>query len=246
MPSNFQLFGPAHLLILAAVPASAALLAGACRRSSAWARRVRFSLGTLLCVNELIWYAYRLYTEGLRIPEGLPLNLCDLTVWFTVVAAFTLHPFAFEVAYFAGLGGSGMALLTPDLWAPFPSYPTTYFFLAHGMVIATILALLWSGSAAPRAGSVWRVFGALNAYAAVIGIFDAVFQTNYMYLARKPEGASVLDYLGPWPVYVIGGETIALVLFWLLWLPWRGGRKATATNPKEKKRGTVVKSPPLV
>jgi hypothetical integral membrane protein (TIGR02206 family) len=224
MPSNFHLFGPAHLLILAAVPASAAVLARACRRGPAWARRVRFGLGAFLGVNELVWYAYRLHTEGLRIPEGLPLNLCDLTVWLTVAAVFTLNPFAFEVAYFAGLGGSGMALLTPDLWAPFPSYPTTYFFLAHGMGIATILALLWSGLATPRQGSVWRVFGALNAYAAVIGIFDAVFQTNYMYLARKPEGASVLDFLGPWPVYIIGGEAVALILFGLLWLPWRGGR----------------------
>jgi len=214
----FHLFGPLHLLILASVPAIAAMLA----KAASW---IRYGLGAFLTLNELTWYAYRLRVEGFRFPEGLPLNLCDLTLWLTVVALFTLNPLAFEMAYFGGLGGSGMALITPDLWAPFFSYPTLYFFLAHGTVIIAILTLLWGKLARPRPGSVWRVFVALNGYAALVGIFDSIFGTNYFYLCRKPAGASLLDYLGPWPIYIVGGEAVALIIFWLLWLPVRrGGR----------------------
>jgi hypothetical integral membrane protein (TIGR02206 family) len=228
MVGDFKLFGPIHLLILTSIPITAFLLAMPSRHSLARARWIRYALGSILTVNELSWYAYRLRTEGFRFPEGLPLELCDLTLWLTVVAVFTLRPLAFEMAYFAGLAGSGMALLTPDLWAPFFSYPTFYFFVAHGTIIVTILVLLWTRLAVLRPGSVWRVFLALQVYTVIIGIFDSVFHTNYMYLSRKPESASVLDYLGPWPFYLAGGEGVALILFWLLWLPVRrGSRRST-------------------
>jgi hypothetical integral membrane protein (TIGR02206 family) len=230
MKSDFQLFGPIHLLILVSIPVVAAALARWCLRNSGSARWIRYGLGTFLMLNELTWYAYRLHVEGFRFPGGLPLNLCDLTLWLTVAALFTLNPLAFEMAYFGGLGGSGMALITPDLWAPFLSYPTLYFFLAHGTVIVALLTLLWSKLGSLRPGCVWRVFGAINGYAAAVGIFDAIFGTNYMYLCRKPAGASLLDYLGPWPFYVLAGEAVALMIFWLLWLPVRSFAPARTQN----------------
>ena len=230
MGSDFVLFGPAHLLILAAIPASGALLSMGGRLRPPAARAIRLCLGVVLLVNELTWYAYRLWREGVRFPEGLPLQLCDLALWMTVLALLTLKPWSYEIAYFAGLGGSSMAVLTPDLWAPACSYPTFYFFLAHGGVIAAVLYLTWGGGRRPRPGCPWRCFGALNLYAAGVGIFNITFGTNYMYLSRKPGGASLLDYMGPWPVYIIAGEMLALGLFTLLWLPFRGVNKQRAVQ----------------
>jgi len=230
LTSNFRLFGPAHLLILASVPASGLALARWCRTSQRAARNIRYSIAFFLSANELIWYAYRLHYEGFRFPHALPLNLCDLTLWLTVAAVLSLNRWAFELAYFAGVGGSSMALLTPDLWAPFPSYPTVYFFLAHGVVIAAILMLVWSKIVVPKPGCLRRTFLLLNVYAVLIGIFNAIFGTNYMYLCRKPSGASLLDYLGPWPLYIAGGEVVALAIFWLLWLPFRSGGHPAADS----------------
>ena len=214
------------MLILISVPALGLALAKWCSKGQRAARRVRYAVAFFLSANELVWYAYRLHYEGFRFPHALPLNLCDLTLWLTVVAILSLNQWAFELAYFAGVGGSSMALLTPDLWAPFPSYPTVYFFLAHGVVVAAILMLVWSRIAVPKPGCLRRALILLNAYAVVIGIFNAIFRTNYMYLCSKPSGASLLDYLGPWPVYIAGGELVALIIFWLLWLPFRSGSRA--------------------
>ena len=218
MRTDFVLFGPAHLAILATIPFAAFVLA---RFASRRARVVRLALGVSLAANELVWYAYRFHTEGNRLPEGLPLQLCDLALWLTVAALLTLKPRSYEAAYFLGLGGSGMAVLTPDLWAPSWSYPTWYFFLAHGGVMVGVLFLTWTRLVRPRPWCVLRALAVVNLFALVVGTFNAMFHTNYMYLCRKPEGASLLDYLGPWPWYLVAGEIVTLALFWLLWLPLR-------------------------
>ena len=221
MKADFVLFGPLHWSILAAIPLLGWVLAIWGRRNAATARGIRLAAGWFLLVNELGWYGYKLYHEGWRFPEGLPLQLCDLALWLTVVAALTLKPLACELAYYFALAGSSQAVLTPDLWAPALSYPTIYFFSAHGGIIAVVLYLIWARLARPRPGSVRRAFLTGCAFAAMVGLFNALFRTNYMYLCRKPASASLLDYFGPWPVYIATGQLLALALFTLLWLPFR-------------------------
>ena len=162
---ELNLFSPAHLLILIATPLIAVGLSRWCRGTQCAAISIRYTLAALLAANEVIWYVYDLRVEGFHFPDGLPLELCNVTLWVTVVAACTLNPLAFEIVYFAGLAGSGMALLTPDLGTPDWSYPTIYFYLAHGMAVATVLTLVWGKLAAPRPSSLWKVLGILNAYA---------------------------------------------------------------------------------
>lgn len=221
MQTDFVLFGPAHFAFIAAIPAAALLLTLAARGNPARGRVLRLALGWFLLVNELVWYSFRLTTEGVRFPEGLPLNLCDLSLWLTVAALLTLNRWAYEPAWFAGQAGAAMAVLTPELWAPTWSYPTLYFFTAHGGIIASILFLVLSGQARPGPRAIWKGLAVLHVWAAFVGTFNAVFHTNYMFLCRKPSAASLLDYMGAWPWYVAAGDALAVVLFLLLALPFR-------------------------
>jgi len=214
------LFGPLHLALLAAIAAVAVGLSWLCRRRPERARAVRLALGWGIAVNELIWFAYRYSHEGLHL-WNLPLQLCDLGVWLSVAACLTAVPWVVEFAYFAGLAGAGMALLTPDLWSPWPSYPAVYFFLAHGGIVTAVAVLVFGRIRPLRPGAVWRAYARLLAWAAFDGLFNWLAGTNYMYLRRKPSSASALDLFGRWPLYLVAGAAVALALFWLLWLPAR-------------------------
>ncbi|HLJ17073.1 MAG TPA: TIGR02206 family membrane protein [Bryobacteraceae bacterium] len=215
-----RFFGPVHLTLLIGIAAVSIALSALCRRRRISGRAVRLAVGYGIGLNELIWWVFRYSHEGLRV-TNLPLQLCDVAVWGTVIACLTLKPAAVEFAYFVGLAGAGMALLTPDLWSPWPSYPAIYFFVAHGGIVTGCSALVFGRIARLRPNAVWRAFGLLLAYAALIAVFDAVFGTNYVYLCRKPRNASLLDALGPWPLYLVTGAAVGLALFWLLWLPVR-------------------------
>jgi len=223
------LFGSLHLALLAITTLAGVLLALLCRKIPAAARPVRLALGYGVAANEFVWWAFRYSQEGIHL-RNLPLQLCDVTLWTTVLACLTLVPALVEFAYFAGLAGAAMALITPDLWSPWPSYPAIYFFVAHGGIVVGIAVLVFGRIAPLRAGAVWRAFGMLLAYAAAIGVFNAVWGTNFMYLCRKPANASLLDVLGPWPIYLVCGAVVGLALFWALWLPVRPRRQSATPS----------------
>jgi hypothetical integral membrane protein (TIGR02206 family) len=220
----FPSFGAVHLAILAAVVLVAAALAALARRRPAAVRTIRLSLAGAIAVDALGWYGHLYASGSARPPRDLPLELCDVVLAITCYALLSERGWALEVAWFVGIAGSGMALLTPDVGADFPSWAGAQFFVAHGLVVAGILFLALAGRLCPRPGAWWRVLLAVNVYAAVIAVFDARFGTNYLYLREKPRAGTLFDLLGPWPLYVLAAEPVAAVLFLALDLPFRRRR----------------------
>jgi hypothetical integral membrane protein (TIGR02206 family) len=221
MPTNFQLFGPAHLFILFAVVALAAVLAFTHRRRPPQSQAVRLTLAAALLADTILYYAYLITHGQLTFPDHLPLELCDASLVLVILSLFTLNKLVFDLAYYCALAGATMALLTPNLLEPFPSFGSVQFFVAHGLTVAGVLYLVWSGEARPRPWSVARAMLWVNLFAACVGPFDYFYKTDYMYLRAKPQNASLLSLLGPWPWYLVATEFVALALFTLLYLPFR-------------------------
>ncbi|MFP2927773.1 TIGR02206 family membrane protein, partial [Pyxidicoccus sp. 3LG] len=150
-----------------------------------------------------------------------PLHLCDAAILLGVWALLTRHRLACELLYFWACAGTALALVTPDLSVGFPHPHFLSYFALHGAVVVAALLLVVGLGYGPRPGAVWRALLWTNVYAAAVGGVNVAFGTNFLYLCAKPLAPTPLDWFGPWPVYLLVAEGVALGLFTLLALPFR-------------------------
>src|SRR5260370_4393755 len=172
MQTNFGIFGPANIVIISTMHVHAPILVAIERWTSAGRRGLRIGLAITLLLNSIVRYGYLAARGWLTFPYHLPLELCDATLCLMIIALLTLNQTIFELAYYGALAGTSMALLTPDLWEPFPSFSTVQFFVAHGLVLVGALYLVWSGQARPRPRSIWQAMLCLNIFAALTVTFS--------------------------------------------------------------------------
>jgi hypothetical integral membrane protein (TIGR02206 family) len=223
----FHAFGAAHLGTLGILAVCAVLIVQLVRRGSA---RVRLAVRMLLILVLLGTAAFQLLRaahEGwLSLEVALPLHLCDAAILLAVFGLITLERHVATILYFWACSGTAVALLTPDLFRGFPAWEFLVFFGLHGAVVVSALVLVFGLGVRPRPGAAMLAFLVTNAYAGLVGLVNLLAGTNFLYLCAKPESATLLDLMGPWPAYLVVGDALALVLFWLLGLPFRGRAEA--------------------
>src|ERR1700739_2348606 len=92
------------------------------------------------------------------------------------------------------------------------------------LVVWTAIYLPWGRGMRPG----WRSyrFAVITtvAWAAFTFTFNTIAGTDYGYLNGKPPIASLLDVLGPWPVYLLTEFTVVLVVWALMTWPWERTR----------------------
>jgi len=217
----FETFGTAHLFTLGIILALCVLSFCAAKDRNPSRRRWLGRLnGSALLSYVLCIYARQALEHALSWQYSLPLELCSLVLLACIFSLFRPNQWATEIAYFWGLGGVVQATLTPDLARGFPSWDFILFFWGHGATLLAIVFLISSRGFRPRKGAVARMMIALNIYGLAIGALDAITGWNYGYLCWKPSMFSLLDFLGPWPYYLLSIELIAFLTFLLLDLPW--------------------------
>ena len=225
-----DLLAPEHVVALVAITIAVIGMVVAARLSPGPWLKV---LAIVLVVDEVSWWIYLLAggVPGTRLDQSLPLQLCDVAIFIAAAALWTRNQLLIEVTYFWGLAGTVQALLTPDLPQHFPSYPYWQYYIAHAGVVGAALLLVVGMRLHPRPWAAARVAGLTLAFAAFVGVIDALTSSNYLYLRSKPPSATLLDVLGPWPVYILSATLIGIVLFAILDAPFRITRGAARTAP---------------
>ena len=164
--------------------------------------------------------------------DFLPLHLRDFAIFVAAFALVARREAAVELLWFWALTGTLLAVLTPAVSGSFPDWRWVLYFAMHGGVIAAAIVLVVGCGIRPRPGAAWRAFGWTLVYAAVVAVVDVVTGANFLWLLRKPAQPTLLDWLGPWPVYLLAAGAIGLAGFHLLALPFHAGRWSVRRSAK--------------
>lgn len=219
---KFHMWDTAHLLTIALIIILLAFFYFFRNKLSPYRRSIRITIGILLIINRIsldIWYVS---TGMWDIRTSLPIELCSIASLVCAIMLFTKSRVLFEVFYFLAIGGAVQAILTPDLDFGFPQYRYIQFFTDHFMLILAPLIMIWLYHYTITLKSVLKAFLAINGIAAVVFIVNITLSANYMFLIHKPSGGSLLDFLGPYPYYLLSLEGIALIIFFILYIPFTG------------------------
>jgi hypothetical integral membrane protein (TIGR02206 family) len=122
---------------------------------------------------------------------------------------------------------SVQALITPALRGPdFPHYRFLAFWSIHLAVVWAAIYLTWGRRMRPQ----WRSYRiavlVTVPWAAITFTFNSIAGTDYGFLNRKPATASLLDVLGPWPLYLLTATTLILMVWALMTWPWERARRS--------------------
>lgn len=229
----FHPFCTSHIAVLLLTAFLAALMVWMRRTGVAWVVVLEKLLATALLLE---WpaslYAHHVLGD-LSVQNALPFHLCDVAAFAGALALLKRGPLAAEICYFFGLTGTFQGLLTPALREDFPHPRFIAFFLGHASVVVAAIYIVAGLRLTPRPRAPLRMMGWLLAYAAVVGVLNAVLRTNYAFICQKPPSPSLMDVLGPWPFYILSLIAVATVIFTLLHLPFLRQRKLDLSLPTQ-------------
>jgi hypothetical integral membrane protein (TIGR02206 family) len=172
--------------------------------------------------DQAAWWTYLLVTHApLSLRDSLPLQLCEIGGLVTAAALWLRRRLLVELAYFWGLSGALVAVLTPDLKQGWPSFLFLQYYSGHGAAIAAACFLVFGLGIQPGRWAPLRVLALTVLLALAVGAVDAATGGNYMYLRAKPSsGPTPLDLFGPWPWYLLPATAVAVLAVALLQLPF--------------------------
>lgn len=180
---------------------------------------IRIGLGIFIWGQEIALNLYRMIYREWDFANSLPFHLCGFAILLLPVMLYKKNYSLFEILYFWGLAGATQALLTPNIDVGFPHFRYLQFFVSHGLIVFTIIyaTVVWNYLPALRSlakASVLTLFLLIP-----IGLINKLTHGNYFFIAHKPETSSVLDFFGPWPLYILPMIGMGVVMFFVVYSP---------------------------
>ncbi|WP_252503349.1 TIGR02206 family membrane protein [Sporosarcina sp. Marseille-Q4943] len=222
MPDHqFVMFSFVHLSVLLMVAIIIVLLYWQRKRLQVnssklkWVERI-FALSLL--AMDILYHIWLIVTDRWALDDSLPLELCSISLFVSIVLLLTGNRHLTDFVIFAGIGGALQALGTPVLDMDFPHFRFFHFFYTHVGIILTGFYFVWVKGYKPTFKGVLKTMVVINALLPIILAVNWLVEGNYMFLRMKPYNGSLLDFLGPYPWYILSLEAVAFIIFTVIWL----------------------------
>ena len=220
----FELFGTVHLITIAVIIVVSVLLPRTYKDKSINQKSTMNKVIAGVIALHVIISPYKdlyLLANPYDWRETLPLHMCDLSeiflIWFLLGGPKILY----LCAFFWGLGGASMAILTPDI--SYHDLDYIFFMIGHGMIIVGIMYATVALGNRPYVNDILKV-SAITAFILlpIVYIINILLgePANFWYLVAKPGGASLMDMFPDPPYHLLYTTPIAIAVFYLIYLPY--------------------------
>jgi hypothetical integral membrane protein (TIGR02206 family) len=189
-----------------------------------------FCFSVLISLTVIVFHVYKISKGNYTIANDLPLYLCSLLGLLIPVFAYYRKYWMYEILLFWIIGGTLQAVLTPDIPFGFPNFDYFRYWIVHLGLLTVIFYVTFVFNFRPKLKSVFKSFFALQVYVIAIVVINYTLNANYFYLNEKPKSASLLDFFGEWPIYIIVVQLIVIPLFLLIYLPFYLSEKNYLAN----------------
>tara|TARA_B100000029_G_C17561034_1_gene953367 strand:+ start:313 stop:1005 length:693 start_codon:yes stop_codon:yes gene_type:complete len=217
----FSLFGLQHLIVLLI---AASIIFGVSFFFKGKDESTQFTAGisiaVLLIVHE-IEQIFNTFTFNLAWQEAVPLHMCDLSAFAIAYYLWRREKIFFNCAFFWGIGGATMALLTPDLDFAYPNAVFLPFFYGHILILLGVFFSVIALKQRPYLQDVHNVIGISLVLMVIIFIANFLLgdDANFWYLNDKPDNATIMNFFPEPPYHILVTIPVAIALFYIIYLP---------------------------
>jgi hypothetical integral membrane protein (TIGR02206 family) len=222
--SPFILFGNIHIITMLVILAVSILLPMIYKNKSEVQKSLMTKMIAYIVIAHVVISPYKdlfLLENPYNWREVLPFHMCDLSeiflAWFLLGGPKILY----KCAFFWGIGGATMAIITPDISHHDLDY--AFFMIGHGMIVIGIMYATVALNNRPYAKDILIV--SLITACVLLPITYTINlllgePANFWYLMAKPAGASLMDAFPEPPYHLLVLTPLAIATFVIIYVPY--------------------------
>ena len=195
--SPFVLFGNIHIVTMLSILAASVFIPLIYKNKSVAQKSVMTKIIACIVIAHVVISPYKdlfILENPYNWREVLPFHMCDLSeiflAWFLLGGPKILY----KCAFFWGIGGATMAIITPDISHHDLDY--AFFMIGHGMIVIGIMYATIALNNRPYAKDILTVsFITACILLPITYLINLILgePANFWYLMAKPAGASLMD-----------------------------------------------------